>query len=204
MGENGRNCCGQTNDWDEQQSKGKQVTTSAISGLVSFGHGCCLFSCTISSASMLTHIQYEYMICLPFLSLVVSYFIAFHRVLGQPYQLTASNQCHQVLGQTDCKHTQCLPSFNLQKWKPVQLDEPEPIHIPSIQERSAWLIAKFKGKPEKPKVNTKPCCLESVNLLSGSDRPTRYVAFLNSLCLLVLFYSSTHHHSDHCHSCCLL
>ncbi|XP_055789939.1 protein-methionine sulfoxide oxidase mical3a-like isoform X21 [Salvelinus fontinalis] len=41
--------------------------------------------------------------------------------------------------------------LHLQKWKPVQLDEPEPIHIPSIQERSARLVAKFKGKPEKPK-----------------------------------------------------
>ncbi|KAM9571999.1 protein-methionine sulfoxide oxidase mical3a-like isoform 29-T35 [Salvelinus alpinus] len=43
-----------------------------------------------------------------------------------------------------------------QKWKPVQLDEPEPIHIPSIQERSARLVAKFKGKPEKPKPKKKP------------------------------------------------
>ncbi|KAM9571978.1 protein-methionine sulfoxide oxidase mical3a-like isoform 10-T10 [Salvelinus alpinus] len=42
------------------------------------------------------------------------------------------------------------------KWKPVQLDEPEPIHIPSIQERSARLVAKFKGKPEKPKPKKKP------------------------------------------------
>ncbi|XP_036813217.1 protein-methionine sulfoxide oxidase mical3a isoform X6 [Oncorhynchus mykiss] len=41
--------------------------------------------------------------------------------------------------------------LHLQKWKPAQLDEPEPIHIPSIQERSARLVAKFKGKPEKPK-----------------------------------------------------
>eukprot|EP00063_Salmo_salar_P028553 XP_014003388.1 PREDICTED: protein-methionine sulfoxide oxidase mical3a-like isoform X4 [Salmo salar] len=42
------------------------------------------------------------------------------------------------------------------KWEPMQLEEPEPIHIPSIQERSAWLIAKFKGKPEKPKLKKKP------------------------------------------------
>nr|XP_023841571.1 protein-methionine sulfoxide oxidase mical3a isoform X15 [Salvelinus alpinus] len=42
------------------------------------------------------------------------------------------------------------------KWKPVQLDEPEPIHIASIQERSARLVAKFKGKPEKPKPKKKP------------------------------------------------
>ncbi|XP_031657180.1 uncharacterized protein LOC116356289 [Oncorhynchus kisutch] len=46
--------------------------------------------------------------------------------------------------------------LHLQKWKPVQLDEPEPIHIPSIQERSARLVAKFKGKPEKPKPKKKP------------------------------------------------
>ncbi|XP_055795752.1 protein-methionine sulfoxide oxidase mical3a-like isoform X7 [Salvelinus fontinalis] len=42
------------------------------------------------------------------------------------------------------------------KWEPVQLEKPEPIHIPSIQERSAWLVAKFKGKPEKPKLKKKP------------------------------------------------
>ncbi|XP_029552679.1 protein-methionine sulfoxide oxidase mical3a isoform X3 [Salmo trutta] len=47
-------------------------------------------------------------------------------------------------------------SLHSQKWEPMQLEEPEPIHIPSIQERSAWLIAKFKGKPEKPKLKKKP------------------------------------------------
>ncbi|XP_034144148.1 protein-methionine sulfoxide oxidase mical3a isoform X9 [Esox lucius] len=43
-----------------------------------------------------------------------------------------------------------------------QIMEPEPsdvhkaIHIPSIQERSARLVAKFKGKPVKPKPKKKP------------------------------------------------
>ncbi|CAB1313572.1 unnamed protein product [Coregonus sp. 'balchen'] len=51
---------------------------------------------------------------------------------------------------------QTLPIRGEQKWEPTQLEEPEPIHIPSIQERSAWLVAKFKGKPEKPKLKKKP------------------------------------------------
>ncbi|CAB1323041.1 unnamed protein product, partial [Coregonus sp. 'balchen'] len=47
--------------------------------------------------------------------------------------------------------TQDQTPLTHRKWKPVQLEEPEPIHIPSIQERSARLVAKFKCKPEKQK-----------------------------------------------------
>ncbi|XP_013980778.1 protein-methionine sulfoxide oxidase mical3a isoform X21 [Salmo salar] len=59
-----------------------------------------------------------------------------------------------VMEEEDTTQDQTLLTYR--KWKPVQLDEPEPIHIPSIQERSARLVAKFKGKPEKPKPKKKP------------------------------------------------
>ncbi|KAJ3595805.1 hypothetical protein NHX12_002219 [Muraenolepis orangiensis] len=45
---------------------------------------------------------------------------------------------------------QPLPSRGEQEWKPLYLEDPGPIHIPSIQERAECLIAKFKGKPKKP------------------------------------------------------
>lgn len=34
------------------------------------------------------------------------------------------------------------------------MEDPGPVHIPSIQERAECLISKFKGRPKKPpKVN---------------------------------------------------
>ncbi|XP_030221042.1 protein-methionine sulfoxide oxidase mical3a isoform X4 [Gadus morhua] len=48
-------------------------------------------------------------------------------------------------------------SLHSQEWKPLHLEDPGPIHIPSIQERADCLISKFKGKPKKPpKPKSKP------------------------------------------------
>ncbi|XP_062318228.1 protein-methionine sulfoxide oxidase mical3a isoform X7 [Osmerus eperlanus] len=41
-------------------------------------------------------------------------------------------------------------------WEPLHLEDPGPIHIPSIQERAACLISKFRGRPEKPMPKKKP------------------------------------------------
>ncbi|XP_071382358.1 protein-methionine sulfoxide oxidase mical3a [Centroberyx affinis] len=48
-------------------------------------------------------------------------------------------------------------SLHSQEWEPLHLEDPGPIHIPSIQERADCLISKFKGKPDKrPKPKKKP------------------------------------------------
>ncbi|XP_078138967.1 protein-methionine sulfoxide oxidase mical3a [Centroberyx gerrardi] len=47
--------------------------------------------------------------------------------------------------------------LNYGEWEPLHLEDPGPIHIPSIQERADCLISKFKGKPDKrPKPKKKP------------------------------------------------
>ncbi|XP_061631239.1 protein-methionine sulfoxide oxidase mical3a isoform X2 [Phyllopteryx taeniolatus] len=39
---------------------------------------------------------------------------------------------------------------NYGEWKPLHLNDPGPIHVPSIQERADRLSSKFKGKNDKP------------------------------------------------------
>ncbi|XP_049580417.1 protein-methionine sulfoxide oxidase mical3a isoform X6 [Syngnathus scovelli] len=39
---------------------------------------------------------------------------------------------------------------NCGEWKPLHLNDPGPIHVPSIQERADRLFSKFKGKNDKP------------------------------------------------------
>lgn len=52
--------------------------------------------------------------------------------------------------------SEILIELRWQEWIPLQLADPGPIHIPSIQERAERLISRFKGKPERPpKVITK-------------------------------------------------
>lgn len=49
-----------------------------------------------------------------------------------------------------------LTELRWQEWIPLQLADPGPIHIPSIQERAERLVSRFKGKPDRPpKVITK-------------------------------------------------
>ncbi|TWW76520.1 Protein-methionine sulfoxide oxidase mical3a [Takifugu flavidus] len=56
-------------------------------------------------------------------------------------------------------------SFTQQEWIPLPLSDPEPIHIPSIQERAECLISRFKGKSDRPpKEGARP-------LLSDSHAP---------------------------------
>ncbi|XP_050991402.1 protein-methionine sulfoxide oxidase mical3a isoform X4 [Labeo rohita] len=51
------------------------------------------------------------------------------------------------------------PSIYYREYNLPNVDKPEPIHIPSIQERADTLVARFKGKPDrkdKPQVMKKP------------------------------------------------
>ncbi|XP_037834010.1 protein-methionine sulfoxide oxidase mical3a isoform X2 [Kryptolebias marmoratus] len=56
------------------------------------------------------------------------------------------------------------------EWRPLQLTDPGPIHIPGVQERAERLLSKFKGKPNKPpKPKKRPSCffLEQWHLSRG-------------------------------------
>ncbi|KAM6945983.1 protein-methionine sulfoxide oxidase mical3a [Aplochiton taeniatus] len=59
-----------------------------------------------------------------------------------------------------------------QDWGPLYLEDPGPIHIPSIQERAAVLVAQFTGKANKPKPKKKPSryFLEQWHLSRASPR----------------------------------
>ncbi|XP_029698173.1 protein-methionine sulfoxide oxidase mical3a isoform X6 [Takifugu rubripes] len=69
----------------------------------------------------------------------------------------ARSEADQPSSSRSCpKKTILLPSsasslsLRSEEWIPLPLSDPEPIHIPSIQERAECLISRFKGKSDRP------------------------------------------------------